>query len=88
LLATGTGFGGKKSGNEVGWWDADQDFFYNSYAKKYMLSTGGYSKIMGKMAVMHGGEIIGNLTFDLASNYGPRAGSRYSIFNFFGFFLL
>jgi hypothetical protein len=76
-LQRGLALAGRKVEMKLDGGDADQDFFFNSYAKKYMLSTGGYSKIMGKMAVMHGGEIIGlRLDFDLAFNYTPRARRR------------
>ncbi|CAB9507335.1 expressed unknown protein (Partial), partial [Seminavis robusta] len=46
--------------------DADKDFYFMSYAKKLMLSSGGgYSSIVGAMALRHGGEIVGN-QFDFA----------------------
>jgi hypothetical protein len=65
-LQRGLALAGRKVELNMDGGDADQDFFFNSYAKKYMMSTGGYSRIMGKMAVMHGGEIIGDrLDFDI-----------------------
>lgn len=37
----------------------DQDFYYMSHSKRIMVSSGGFSRLMGQMAVEHGGEIIG-----------------------------
>ena len=39
--------------------DADKDFYYMSYAKKLMISTGGFSRMIGRMARKHGGEVLG-----------------------------
>ncbi|CAB9520611.1 expressed unknown protein [Seminavis robusta] len=41
--------------------DADKDFYFMSYAKRYMLSTGGFSRFIGGMAILHGGQLIGNM---------------------------
>ena len=37
----------------------DQDFYYISHAKQLVVSAGGYSNLMGKIAVRRGGTIIG-----------------------------
>jgi len=37
----------------------DQDFYYMSFANKIVVSTGGYSRIIGNLVKERGGEIIG-----------------------------
>jgi hypothetical protein len=37
----------------------DQDFYYCSHAKYFVVSTGGYSKLMGQMVMRLGGHVIG-----------------------------
>jgi len=37
----------------------DADFYYMAFAKKIVVSTGGFSRIVGKMVELGGGEIIG-----------------------------
>ena len=37
----------------------DQDFYYMANAKRIMLSSGGYSKLLGQVVVKSGGEIVG-----------------------------
>jgi hypothetical protein len=37
----------------------DQDFYYMSHATKVIVSTGGYSRLIGRMAERGGGIIVG-----------------------------
>lgn len=39
--------------------DADREFFFMSHAAKVIVSTGGYSRLIGKMVKYYGGTIIG-----------------------------
>lgn len=39
--------------------DADTEFYYMSYAKKVVVSPGGFSRLIGQMVKYHGGKIIG-----------------------------
>ena len=44
--------------------DADKDFFYMNYAKKYIMSTGGFSRYIGEMVERHGGKVLNTFVQD------------------------
>lgn len=43
--------------------DADADFYYMCHAKKFVVSSGGFSALIAKMVRHYGGTIVGR-TFD------------------------
>lgn len=42
----------------------DEDFYYNSHAKLFVVSTGGYSRLMGRMVNYYGGKAVKPWYFD------------------------
>jgi len=43
--------------------DADQDFFFLSNAKKVIVSTGGYSNLIGNLTERYGGHVLGGVFY-------------------------
>jgi hypothetical protein len=39
--------------------DPDMDFYYASHARKIVVSTGGFSRLLGRLVALGGGEVIG-----------------------------
>lgn len=39
--------------------DPDHDFYFMGYAKNFIVSSGGFSRLMGTMVKRHGGRIVG-----------------------------
>jgi hypothetical protein len=37
----------------------DQDFYFMSNANKIIVSTGGFSRLIGRLVSFHGGKVIG-----------------------------
>ena len=50
---------GYRTSLRIGGIGPDEDFYYISHAKRVMVSTGGFSRLMGQLVVELGGEIIG-----------------------------
>lgn len=52
-----------KAGKKVEMWiegrDPDQDFYFMSHAKRMVLSTGGFSRMIGRMVQRKGGTVLG-----------------------------
>lgn len=51
--------------------EADEDFYYMTRAKKFVVSSGGFSALIAKLVVRNGGKVVGR-TFD-----DPEAVAKY-----------
>ena len=52
-------YAGKNVTVQIDGGDADQDFYFMSFAKKVVVSVGGFSRLIGQMVEFNGGKVYG-----------------------------